>query len=519
MDQTGTAPAAMEMTAGGMTHSAADRLAALTVHGARAACGLIHLVDERNLRLVGGYNLPTGFEPMRDVPVSATLGGLVMRTGFPVVISDVNTDERVPADAPVRTVGIRAFAGFPVRDPDGRIMGTCSVMDYQPRHWQPEELTAVDDGAQACTAFVAELRAHETEYRQRMFLDTLLDSLDTGVAACDTGGRLVLVNRSLREQLGVSITEGPVEQWVRQLPLTTPEGAPVDPAKLPLLLALTGTDVRGADYVLHGRDGERRQLVVNAHPIRRMGAVAVFHDVTEARRAAELTGQLARSKDEYLNLVGHELRTPVTIIGSYLELLNESDPDTPAADLLPMIAAARRGSERLRRLVEALLDLSAFDAGKSPLQMSDIDLAAVVSGAVADIEPSAAAKHLTLTFAEPERLPLSGDPRRLHQLVTALVDNAITYTPEGGSVAVTVTGGDATAVVEVTDTGLGIPVHERPLIFDRFFRGAITTELAIPGAGLGLAIAQLIVSRHHGTITVTPNHRRPGTTVRVELPR
>ncbi|MEU4689405.1 ATP-binding protein [Actinoplanes sp. NPDC023714] len=514
-----TGPAAMEMTAGGMTHSAADRLAALTVHGARAACGIIHLAEGGHLRLVGGYNLPEGFQPMQSVPVSATLGGLVLRTGFPVVISDVNVDERVPADAPVRAVGIRSFAGFPVRDPDGTIMGTCSVMDYQPRNWQPEELTAVDDGAQACTAFVAELRAHEVEYRQRMFLDTLLDSLDTGVAACDTAGRLVLVNRSLRERLGVSVTSGlAVEDWARQLPLTTADGAPIDPATLPLLQALGGTDVRGAEYVLHGRDG-RRQLVVNAHPIRRMGAVGVFHDVTEARRAAQLTGELARSKDEYLNLVGHELRTPVTIIGSYLELLNESDPATAAADLLPMIAAARRGSERLRRLVEALLDLSAFDAGKSPLQMADLDLAAVVSSAVADCEPQATAKHLALTFTEPARLPLHGDARRLNQLVTVLVDNAITYTPDGGAVTVTVTAGDTTAAIDVTDTGLGIPAHERPMVFDRFFRGAITTELAIPGAGLGLALAKLITERHHGTIAVTPNHRRPGTTVHVELPR
>ncbi|MFF0375852.1 ATP-binding protein [Actinoplanes missouriensis] len=515
---------AMEMAAGGMTRSAADRLAALTARGAHAACGVIHLIDGRNLRLVGGHHLPSGFEAMQQVPVTATVAGVILRTGFPVVISDVDRDDRVPPDAPVRAVGLRCFAGYPVRDPNGAITGTCSVMDYQPRQWTPDELTALDDGAQACTAFVAELRAHETEYRQRMFRDTLLESLDTGVAACDADGRLVLVNRSLRERFGTEQVQGTVEQWARGLPLTTPEGAPIDVTRLPLLLALGGADARGAEYVLHRPDGTRRRLIVNGHPItsgrgRSLGAVAVVHDVTEARRAEQLQRELARSKDEYLNLVGHELRTPVTIIGSYLELLGESDPESPATELLPMIAAARRGSERLRRLVEALLDLSAFDAGRNPLQVTEIDLAGLVASAVGDTASRAVVKNLAVHRSGPDRLPLRGDPRRLTQLVTAVLDNAITYTPGGGTITVTVAASATTACLDVVDTGLGIPEHERPHVFDRFFRGAVTTELAIAGAGLGLSIAKLIVERHQGVITVTPNEQRQGTRVHIELPR
>ncbi|GGQ75246.1 GAF domain-containing sensor histidine kinase [Couchioplanes azureus] len=511
----GAPVAAVEMAPGGMSRTAADRLAALTTRGARAACAMIHLVEGRNLRLIGGHHMPQGFEPMQDVPMSATLGGVLLRTGFPVVVSDVDADERVPVDAPVRAVGIRSYAGFPVRDPDGAIVGVCAVMDYQPRQWQPDELTAVDDGAQACTAFVAEQRAREAEQEQRVFLDTLLNSLDTGVAACDADGRLVLVNRSLRDRLGTDKVEGSAEEWVRRLPVTTPDGGPIRTEQMPLLRAMHGSDVRGVEYELHGRQG-RHQLRVNAHPItglqgRRLGAVSVFHDITETRRAEHLQQMLSRAKDEYLSLVGHELRTPVTIVGSYLELMGDSDPGAPVADLLPMIAGARRGSERLRRLVEALLDLSALDAGRSPLTTTDIDLVAVVTGAACAVEARADERNLTLTQTTPARLPMQGDPGRLTQLVTALLDNAIAYTPDGGAIGITVTGTETTAAIAVSDTGFGIPEHERPHVFDRFFRGAITTELAIPGAGLGLAIAKLIAERHHGTIATSPHDHRPGT--------
>ncbi|WP_203782829.1 ATP-binding protein [Paractinoplanes rishiriensis] len=506
-----------------MSRVAADRLAALTEGGARAACAMIHLAEGRNMRLIGGHNLPPGFEPMQQVPMSSTLAGLLLRTGFPLVISDVEADDRVPPDAPVRAVGIRSYAGFPVRDPAGEIVGVCAVMDYQTRHWQPDELTAVDNGAQACAAFVAEQRAHEAEHQQRRYLDTMLDSLDTGVAACAADERLVLVNRSLRERLNLPAEVTDLEKWAAWLPITTPDGNPVDRAQMPLRRALYGTDVRRTEFALHTRDG-RRLVRVNAHPITdrqggRLGAVAVFHDITEARHAEHLQQMLSRAKDEYLNLVGHELRTPVTIIASYLELMSATEPDAPAADLFPMIDAARRGSERLRRLVEALLDLSALDAGRTELTVADIDLITVVTSASCAAEEHARAKDIRLTQTTPARMPMQGDARRLTQLTTELLDNAITYTPRGGAVSVTVSGNDTTAVVDVTDTGLGIPEHERPHVFDRFYRGAVATDLAIPGAGLGLAIAKLIAERHHGTITISPADGRPGTTIRVELPR
>ena len=515
--------AAMELRSGGMSQTAADRLAALTARGARARTAAIHLADGDQLNLIGGHQLPDGFQRMRPVPVSSTLAGIVLRTRLPLIITDVDADPRVPVDAPARTVGLRCYAGFPVRDPDGAVVGVCAVMDEQPREWEAAELAAVDDGAQACTTFVGELLAREAERRQRHFLDTLLDSLDTGVVACDADGRLMVVNRSLRAGLGAEAAGECARDWVSRVPVTRPDGAPVTAERMPLLRALGGEHVRGDEQVVHVAGQGRRLFRVNGHPItdadgHRLGAVSVFHDVTEARRAEDLQRALTRSKDEYLNLVGHELRSPLTIIASYLELVGDSDPQLPLADVLPMVAAAQRGSDRLRRLVEALLDLSALDSGHATIEPLEINLAAVVAASVRDAEPGAHAKGLAVAADLPDHVAMHGDPDRLAQVVGTLLDNAVTYTPAGGVVTVRLTATGAAATLEVTDTGVGVPPHERPHVFDRFFRGAVTTERSIPGAGLGLATAKLVAERHHGTITVEPNPHRAGTSFHLTLP-
>jgi two-component system phosphate regulon sensor histidine kinase PhoR len=463
---------------------------------------------------------------MQQVPMSLTLAGLVMSVKYPLVITDLASDPRVPTDAPARVVGLRAYAGFPVKDPAGEVVGVCAVMDYLPREWTPMQLAAADDGAQACTAFVAERRARDAEREQRHFLDTLLNSLDTGVAACDPSGRLVIVNRSLADRLGPA-SKGPagsLDEWASRLPVTDPDGRPVTSAQLPLMHALQGKQIRGAEQALRLPDGGSRRMRVNAHPItdehgRRLGAVSVFHDVTEARRADDLQRALGRAKDEYLNLVGHELRTPLTVIASYLDLLADGDPASPLAESMEMVDAARRGSDRLRRLVEALLDLSALDSGRARLHPADIDLTRLVSSAIWAAAARATAKEITILERLPDALPMRGDPDRLTQLTAALLDNAITYLPTGGTVTVTLGLTGTEVHLEVADDGPGIPEGELPLIFERFFRGAVATERAIPGAGLGLATVRLIAERHGGSAVVLPDTGRSGATFRITLPR
>jgi two-component system phosphate regulon sensor histidine kinase PhoR len=247
------------------------------------------------------------------------------------------------------------------------------------------------------------------------------------------------------------------------------------------------------------------------------GIAAHLGQFIERRRAEELQLALSRSKDDYLNLVGHELRTPLTVIASYLELMGDADPAAPASEIMPMVEAAQRASDRLRRLVEALLDLSQLDARNARMHMTPLDLAAVAEAATCDIASAAASKGIELTVDLPDEAPAVGDARRLRQLLTAVLDNAVTYTPPGGRVTFTLAQDDSGTSVRVADTGYGIPEAERAHVFERFYRGAIATEQSIPGAGLGLATAQLIAQRHHGRVVLTEDEG-PGSTFVVHLP-
>jgi signal transduction histidine kinase len=245
-------------------------------------------------------------------------------------------------------------------------------------------------------------------------------------------------------------------------------------------------------------------------------------DIT-ARRAAELElerqnhqlRQLDRLKDEFVALVSHELRTPLTSIRGYLELINE---DTNLTDeQTRFLETIDRNAQRLQRVVGDLLFVAQVEAGKLSLEVSAVDLNAIAEEAVHAAQPSAAAKEIALTLEVDELPVIQGDRARLAQVLDNVVSNAIKFTPSGGAVSVTTRLLPGEVEVVISDTGMGIPSDELPLLFQRFFRAERATSGAIPGTGLGLAIAKAIVTGHGGRIRVE-SEDGAGATFRVTLP-
>ena len=241
------------------------------------------------------------------------------------------------------------------------------------------------------------------------------------------------------------------------------------------------------------------------------------------RRSDELAEQnerlreLDRLKDEFVSLVSHEFRTPLTSVRGYLDLLLE-DADAFDPKQRRFLDVLDRNVRRLLRLVDDLLFVAQFDAGRLELALDDhVDLARVIQESAEAARPLAEEKGLRLTLRTGPTVLLRADRARLAQLMDNLLTNAIKFTPTGGDVAVDVRGGGGGAVVEVSDTGIGIPDQERERVFERFFRTARATRRAIPGSGLGLAVAKAIVESHGGTITVH-GAERAGSSFRVELP-
>jgi signal transduction histidine kinase len=225
--------------------------------------------------------------------------------------------------------------------------------------------------------------------------------------------------------------------------------------------------------------------------------------------------QLDALKDEFISLVSHELRTPLTSIRGYVELLEDDAGLTD--EQRRFLGIVDRNAGRLLDLVSDLLFLAQIDAGRMTFDLRPVDLEAVVHECVESSLPAAAAKGIDLR-AHTDSLPeVEGDPARLAQVLDNLVSNALKFTPEGGSVDVRLVAAGDSAVLEVQDTGHGLPQDEQAQLFERFFRSSRAAEDAIPGTGLGLAIAKTIVERHGGRIALE-SAVDEGTTVRVELP-
>jgi PAS domain S-box-containing protein len=247
------------------------------------------------------------------------------------------------------------------------------------------------------------------------------------------------------------------------------------------------------------------------------GIAAHIGQFVERRLVEDLQRQLARSKDEYLSLVGHELRTPLTSISAYTELLRELDADALAADGPALLEVIERNTGQLRRIIDELLELSALDTGHAAVSDAPVDLAEVVRASAQATRAAIAGVPLEVRTDVPDRLVLPGDGRRLRQVVDNLLGNAVKYSPDGGRITVTLRADGGAAELSVADTGIGVSPEDRKELFTRLYRSSSVRDRAIPGTGLGLAMSRAVVQRHHGTIEIV-DHDGPGTTVLVRLP-
>ena len=239
-----------------------------------------------------------------------------------------------------------------------------------------------------------------------------------------------------------------------------------------------------------------------------------------AERLAESLRLLQADRDrlrEFIADVSHELRTPIAALRTFNDL--QADGSVDEATRAEFIDRSREQLRRLEWLSTNLLDLSRIEAGIFPLDIGEGDLRDPVRSVVEAHAEMAEERGVTLTATVPsEVVGLRFDRERIVQLVNNLVGNALKFTPRGGVVDVEVTDSPSEAMIEVRDTGPGIPEAELPRIFERFYRGTNVGEARASGSGLGLAIARSIVEMHGGSIEVVSALGR-GTSFRSHLPR
>ncbi len=267
-----------------------------------------------------------------------------------------------------------------------------------------------------------------------------------------------------------------------------------------------------AGYVVVAIDvTEREELAADRERL-----LAIQKEVTQSlieqnNRLRELT----QMKDDVVATVSHELRTPITSIRGFVELLLDATSELTESQIR-MLQTIERNAEHLQRVAEDLLADPGAGRGLR-IAFTELDLARLAEDAVHAMQTSAAVSGVSLTTEPTERVPIFGDPTRLHQLLGNLLANAIKFSPRGGRVHVVVDTSDAYARVQVLDEGPGIPAGERDQLFERFYRLASSAEMGVPGTGLGLAIAKSVAEAHEGFVDIVDT---PGwsTTFRVFLP-
>ncbi|HZH60041.1 MAG TPA: ATP-binding protein, partial [Metabacillus sp.] len=259
---------------------------------------------------------------------------------------------------------------------------------------------------------------------------------------------------------------------------------------------------------------ERRHFEVYGAPIigtndEWKGIVLVFHDITELKK-------LEQMRKDFVANVSHELKTPITSIKGFSEtLLDGALSDKQTAEYF--LSIILKESDRLQTLIKDLLDLSKIEQQGFQLSIQPCDLREILDDISVILESKAKEKDIELTVTLPENLTyIEGDIYRLKQIFINLINNALTYTPQGGSVHVKVEKHDGYALVTVSDTGIGIKQEEIPRIFERFYRVDRARSRNSGGTGLGLAIVKHLVEAHKGQISVQSEVGK-GTTFTVKL--
>jgi signal transduction histidine kinase len=350
------------------------------------------------------------------------------------------------------------------------------------------------------------LRTQEGALRSTAQLQmSLIDATLDGICLTDRDGEVLISNKPLRRislELGLPLS-GTVPERLLAIAdkMTEPERYRErmrELAQAPGDAAIDELEVAGTGRVFRGYTSPVAE-----------GRIWTLREVTADR-------ELDRMRDAFVATVSHELRTPLTSISGFLEMLEEEEHVLGDAGR-QYLDVIRRSTERLHSLVEDLLLIAQIEARRVELQLAPVDLAQLASRAAESARPAALDKQVALEVRADSPPPVLGDEQRLTQVLDNLVSNAVKFTPEGGSVTISVGANGRGARVVVADTGIGVPADELKQVFSRFFRASTATRRAIPGTGLGLAICHALVEQHGGTIEFKSAEGR-GTEVVILLP-
>lgn len=435
--------------------------------------GQLLLLDEatQDLYMRAGRNYEESFARTFRLPVKDTLAGQVLHTGQPVSFCE-DTPNTIKT-----SYLVYALIYVPLKL-QGQVLGVLGVDNRQAkRPFTQHHEVLLSVLADYAVIAIQNAQSYQKMERERAKLQTVVSSVQDGIILLDQEQRILLLNPAARRIFNLS------------------EG---DFSGLPILEVISNRDF--ADLLQAFRSDPLKRYEINLEDgqvfnfqhtaIPEVGAVITLEDISHLK-------MLDRLKSDFIHTISHDLRSPLTAIMGYVELLERVGPLNEQQKAF--IKNVQNSAQNITSLVNDLLDLgrieSGFDNLREPVALENI-LQSILEG----LHPRIIEKTLTLSLDVAADLPVVlGNPIRLRQLVDNLLNNAVKYTPDGGAVKASLRHEGKQVILEVSDSGLGIPAADLPHIFEKFYRAANAPK-GTPGTGLGLAIVKSIVEAHHGRI-------------------
>jgi two-component system phosphate regulon sensor histidine kinase PhoR len=437
--------------------------------------GSLMLLDEASgeLSIRAARNFREEFVRTFRMPVKDSLLGQVLHDGRPMIINE-QTPQKIKTSFLVRSLVYLPLVT------DGKALGVLGVDNRESSHtftdYELTLLTSLADYAVIAIKNAHHFTASESERRQ---WEQILTNVKDGVIVLDKNKCLMLINQTARHMFDLASLELsglPVKSVVK------------NPDFLEIIEASISPNKTG--YEINLEDGTVFNTQITSIP--EIGFAITMQDITHLK-------ELDRVKSEFVTTVSHDLRSPLTAIMGYTELVSRSGELNSKQKVF--IQRVQNNVQNITALINDLLDLGRIEAGIDAHKES-VHIPPLLRHTLEGFESALAEKALTLKEEIQDDIPpLQGNPIRLRQMLSNLVCNAINYTPRGGKIGIRIEVEGAQIILQVSDTGPGILPAEQPFIFDKFFRVSnLPTDVA--GTGLGLAIVKSIVENHQGRIWV-----------------
>ncbi len=462
--------------------------AAVELTGAEEGSLLLLDLSTGELYMRAARNFQEEFVRKFRLPIQDTLAGTVLRTGQPVIL-----DEKTPQKIKTAYL-VHSLAYVPLQS-KGQVIGVLGVdnrMDRKPLQERDSKLLAAL--AEFAVIAIENAGLYTSISQERNKLDTILTNIQDGVMVIDQDQRLVFANKIVQDAFDWS-EEAIAGRPYRELL--------VQPELLQLVNTVGSEHLNRAEVAIE--DGRVFSALLS--PIPDVGMVITLHDITNLKK-------LDRIKSDFVSTVSHDLRSPLTAILGYIELIDRVGPVTDLQH--DFIRRVQISVHNITSLVDDLLNLgrieAGFDAHKEAVQLDQL-----IRYAVENIRKQFENKNQKLVMEIPENLPaVIANPVQVRQVIDNLLDNAVKYTLPGGKITVRIVIAQKQVIIQVADTGIGIPSVDLPYIFDKFYR-ASNSSAEVGGTGLGLAIVKSIVDSHGGRIWVESTVGQ-GTTFTIVLP-